>query len=147
MNFELGLRVQGSAFRLLLSVICFALILLVMPTGAGAERPYSPTASHVKVAVQEADPNVPETVDFVLRLEEYAAKRAILNYRPIGRQIMFEQEAEINAVISPGTDIKVTLDLSTHYMPPGVEVEYYWTLFDAVGGTTDTAVKTFKLLD
>ena len=154
MNFESGLRVQGSrgkvqgsTCRLLLSTFCLALVLIIMPAGAGAERPNAPTASHVKVAVQEADPKFPDSVDFVLRLEEYAARRATLNYRPVGRQITSEQEAEINAVVSPGTDIRVTLDLSTHYMPPGVEVEYYWTLFDAAGGTTDTAVKTFKLLD
>ncbi len=148
---------RTGVYKRLLTLL-FTLILLVVPTGAGAEwlhpdradpcvRPYNaPLASHVKVEVQEADPKFPNTVDFVLRLKEYAAKRAILNYRPVGRQITSEQEAEIKTP-APGTDIKVTLDLSTHYMPPGVEVEYYWTLFDAAGGTTDTAVKTFKLLD
>ena len=146
MSLGIGFKVRGSALRLLLSV-CFVFALLFVPAGTYAERSYSPPASHVKVALQEADPDFPDKVDFVLRLEEYAAKRAILNYRPVGRQITSEQEAEIASTVPPGTDIRVTLDLSTHYMPPGVEVEYYWSLFDDAGGTTDTAVKTFKLLD
>jgi len=133
-----------SGRRLL--TLLFALMLLLVPSAVHAESLSAPLASHVKVELMEADPKFPDTVDFVLRLKEYAAKRAILNYKPVGRQITSEQEADIDNP-APGTDIKVTLDLSTHYMPPGVDVEYYWTLFDAAGGTTDTSVKTFKLLD
>ncbi|MEO6458095.1 MAG: hypothetical protein ABIO92_07445, partial [Chloroflexia bacterium] len=140
-----GRRYTVGVYKPLLTLL-FALMLVVMPSGVHAKGLASPPASHVKVEVMEADPKFPDTVDFVLRLKEYAAKRAILNYRPVGRQITSEQEADIDNP-APGANIKVTLDLSTHYMPPGVDVEYYWTLFDAAGGTTDTAVKTFKLLD
>src|SRR5687767_5705109 len=142
---EAGRRQKAEGRRLL--TLLFALMLVVIPSRVLAGSLTFPPASHVKVEVMEAAPNFPDTIDFVLRLKEYAAARAILNYKPVGRQITSEQEADIEATVPPGTDIRVTLDLSTHYMPPGVEVEYYWTLFDDAGGSTDTAVKTFKLLD
>src|SRR5688500_16477148 len=144
-QFETVRRQKAEGRRLL--TLLFALMLVVMPSRIYAGSLSAPPASHVKVAVMEVLSDFPDTVDFVLQLKEYAAARAILNYKPVGRQITSEQEADIEGTVPPGTDIRVTLDLSTHYMPPGVEVEYYWTLFDDTGASTDTAVKTFELLD
>jgi hypothetical protein len=41
----------------------------------------------------------------------------------------------------------VTLDLTTDYIPPGTQVEYYWTLTGPDGNTEDTPSTTFKLMD
>src|SRR5688500_12699399 len=89
-QFEI-IRKQKVEDRRLLTLL-FALVLVVMPPGVYAGSISAPPASNVKVAVMEVLSDFPDTVDFVLQLKEYAAARAILNYKPVGRQITSEQE-------------------------------------------------------
>ncbi|HUP28419.1 MAG TPA: peptidase MA family metallohydrolase [Chloroflexia bacterium] len=98
----------------------------------------------VTVEVQEVDANFPNLVAFTLRLKGFKAKHATLNIRLVGRTTTSEVKADLD---SPTNEISTNLDLSTHYMPPGAEIEYYWSLEDASGAAAETPKKTFKLLD
>ncbi|HEX9988215.1 MAG TPA: peptidase MA family metallohydrolase [Chloroflexia bacterium] len=102
--------------------------------------------SKLKVRVQEAKPEFPDRITFRLRASGFTARRATLNYSLVGQPVTAGVEAKM---AGPTADLSldVTLDLSTHYIPPGTEVSYYWTLLGASGETVDTPSKTFKVLD
>jgi hypothetical protein len=100
----------------------------------------------VTVISQDAAPHFPETVDFTLKTTGFQAARATLNYSLVGDPITAGEEADVAAPAS-NLSVSFTLDLSTHYIPPGTEVSYYWTLTAPSGDTVDTPANTFQMLD
>lgn len=100
----------------------------------------------IVVVEQGAVPDFPSTVEFTLKARGFPAHRAVLSYRLEGSDITIEVPAEID---EPGDDVDltVTLDLSTHYIPPGSQVTYFWTLTDSAGRSASTPVETFQLVD
>jgi len=134
------------------AVAIFLLSLLVIaPSSAFAHAAlgnrYSVLAAGaVTVVSEDAQPNFPDTVDFTLKTTGFTAARATLNYSLVGEPVTAGEEADV-ARPTDKLEVKYTLDLSTHYVPPGTEVSYYWTLTGPSGDTVDTPAKTFQMLD
>jgi hypothetical protein len=100
----------------------------------------------VQVIQQDAKPNFPDTVDFTFKATGFLSARATLNYSLVGEAVTAGEEADIPQPTDT-LDLKLTLDLATHYIPPGTQVSYYWTLTAPSGDTVDTPPKTFRMLD
>ncbi len=131
-------------------VISLALLLgIVLPANAWSaplDTRYSVLGTSLVVDGQSADPQFPDTIAFALRAHGFEAARAELNYRLVGDPVTAGQQVDVKEPTSQ-PDLKATLDLSTHYIPPGAEVAYYWTLTDGSGETVDTPAQSFTMLD
>jgi hypothetical protein len=103
--------------------------------------------SKLVVQVQEAESHFPDRIDFTLRASGFTARRATLNYSLVGQPVTAGIEADDIDRPTADLNLDVTLDLSTHYIPPGTEVSYYWTLLGPSGETVDTPAKTLKIVD
>ena len=101
--------------------------------------------SPVVVDVQSAKPSFPDTVEFDLQAHGYDTARAELNYRLVGDPVTVGQQAPIASTTNT-LDLQVTLDLATHYIPPGAEVAYHWTL-TGEQGDVETPESTFIMPD
>ncbi|HEX8597255.1 MAG TPA: peptidase MA family metallohydrolase [Chloroflexia bacterium] len=104
------------------------------------------TRYSVLVEEQSVEADFPESVEFRLRASGFETARAELNYRLVGDPVTAGMQADLEEVTS-APDLSVTLDLTTDYIPPGTQLEYYWTLTDEEGNTAETPVETFKLMD
>jgi hypothetical protein len=104
------------------------------------------TAPSVTVVAQDAAPNFPDTDDYTFKATGFQAARATLNYSLDGEAVTAGEEADVPQPTDT-LDLKLTLDLATHYIPPGTQVSYYWTLTAPSGDTVDTPAKTFQMLD
>src|SRR5438552_1925449 len=126
---------RAIAVSLLFCLVAFA------PSPATAHSLLA-TAPSVTVVAQDATPNFPDTVDFTFKATGFLAARATLNYSLVGEAVTAGEEADVPQPTDT-LDLKLTLDLATHYIPPGTQVSYYWTLTAPSGDTADTPAKTF----
>ncbi|MEO8288129.1 MAG: peptidase MA family metallohydrolase [Chloroflexota bacterium] len=124
----------------------FMLLSLLVTLSPRTAQALTLNQSTITVKEQGAVPNFPDTVDFTLKADGYETERATLNYSLVGDPVTAGVEADISGTTS-NVDTKLTLDLATHYIPPGSQVSYYWTLTNPSGETIDTPAKTFKMLD
>jgi hypothetical protein len=97
------------------------------------------------IDAQSARPQFPEMVDFSLRAHGFETFRAELSYRLVGEPVTAGIEADVGYPTS-NLSLQATLDLTTHYIPPGAQVAYYWTLTgeDVV---VETPEETFTMRD
>jgi hypothetical protein len=102
--------------------------------------------TQLAVIAQEARPRFPEAVDFTLKTSGFEATRATLLFRPVGSPITGRLEERLQASTS-ALDLRVSLDLATASIPPGAQVEYYWSLSGPSGTTADTQRDVFSLID
>jgi hypothetical protein len=116
--------------------------LLVATGGAQAQT----VTSGLAVTGQDVAVHFPETVDFTLQASGFLAERAELNFRLSGDPVTSGVQAEMDKP-SADLDVNVSLDLSTHYIPPGSEVQYYWTLTGASESVAYTPSKSFVMSD
>src|SRR5436190_2776881 len=130
------------------SKIVLALLIALLPLLAAAgPHAYAQTAQpRLVVDSQSADPHFPDTVDFKLQAHGFEVSRAELNYGLVGDPVTSELEASVDNP-NPNLNTKVTLDLSTNYIPPGAEVAYYWTLEGDAPDKVYTPQKTFIMPD
>ncbi|HYP40273.1 MAG TPA: hypothetical protein VEX13_07910, partial [Chloroflexia bacterium] len=75
--------------------------------------------SKLNVQVHEAKSRFPEEIDFSLRTSGFTAKRATLNYSLVGQPVTAGIEADDMDGPTADINLNLTLDLSTHYIPPG----------------------------
>jgi hypothetical protein len=123
-------------------------LLYLFTTVAWAAPPTYAQATQTPLRVEAQDVRVdfPDTVEFSLRASGFEAERAQLNYTLVGYPVTSGVQADMDGP-SSDLDLSVQLDLSVDYIPPGAQVEYYWTLTSPSDETADTPVKTFRLLD
>ncbi|HET6263067.1 MAG TPA: peptidase MA family metallohydrolase [Chloroflexia bacterium] len=114
----------------------------------GPHYSFSVLSPHPSLLVesQTAEADFPSSVEFRLKASGFETARAELNYRLVGDSVTAGMQAEVEEVTA-APDLGVTLDLTTDYLPPGSQVEYYWTLTDPLGNTTETPTQAFKLVD
>jgi hypothetical protein len=118
---------------------------LVPLLSAGTARAQVATQQGLVVEAQSARPQFPDMVDFALRAHGFTTFRAELNYRLVGEPYTAGIEAQV-AAPATNLDLQVTLDLSTHYIPPGAEVSYHWKL-TGENADVETPEKTFTMTD
>ena len=144
-----GYRRRAKAFSAACRLSSVVLVLLVC---LGALYPHSGVAfaqlqkPTVTVDQETATPHFPDTIDFSLRAHGFEASRADLNYRLVGDPVTDQETVKFDNSTS---DIaaKVTLDLSTHYIPPGASVVYYWTLTGDASQPVYSPQQTFTVSD
>src|SRR5438045_2875604 len=98
------------------------------------------------VDAQEAEPHFPDTIRFTLKAHGLDARSATLRYQLVGQQATRDLDAEVRGGPSSLAS-DADLDLSLHYIPPGAQVAYYWTLTAESGESVNTPTRTFTLLD
>ncbi len=139
-----GIETTPSPYSLL--PIFFALLLVLLPLlSGGSAYAQASRPPQVTVEAQSAMPHFPDKVDFALNAHGFETVHASLNYRLVGEPVTEGLEADVSGA-TPNLDLKVALDLSTHYIPPGAEVSYYWTL-KGKDTETETPEKTFVMPD
>jgi hypothetical protein len=147
-----GPGVVGNGGRLLLLAILLLAILAICPVRPVAAAPLPPAVSTAttgvaRVVAQSARPEFPERITFALTAESDAAEivEARLFYRPTASEVSNLAAAQVTR----GQRIELThvVDMTARYLPPGLEIEYYWSLIDAAGNRTDTAPQTFLYQD
>ncbi|CAA9548677.1 MAG: hypothetical protein AVDCRST_MAG18-114 [uncultured Thermomicrobiales bacterium] len=142
----------GRVWRALLIVILFVGFGGGDQVAAVRAAPAPPAAAPLvsaapRVASQAAKPEFPDRITFTLTAESGAAEitDARLFYRPTASEV-----ANLSiAPVTRGRRIELThiVDMKARYLPPGLEIEYYWSLIDAAGNRTDTAPQTFLYQD
>ena len=152
METELALSRQHSAqhtrlFRVgaLRALLLAVLLISLLPIAEAVPARAQALSSGLTVDAQTARPHFPDTVDFALKAHGFEAVHAELNYRLVGDPVTAGIQANIT-LPSPNIDLDVTLDLSTHYIPPGAELAYHWTLEGEVR-TVETPEKTIVMPD
>jgi hypothetical protein len=116
------------------------------PLSQGMSLQDTALQAQLTVVSQEAAPRFPDAVDFTLKASGFPAERATLYYRPAGSPVTSRLEEPLQGTAST-LDLRVSLDLLTTSIPPGAQVEYYWTLTSASGSTADTPAQIFTLTD
>lgn len=144
---------QAWRGRLIAATLFLLLCLTALPSHSFAQHStLSPRSSaliaqpSIAVDDQSAVSDFPDKVTFHLKAHGFEAARAQVNYRISGDSITAEEKADLKSPAA-NLDLKLDLDLNTHYMPPGSEVEYYWTLVDKNGDEVDTPAATVKIVD
>jgi hypothetical protein len=102
--------------------------------------------SDFRLIAQSAKPEFPNRIVFTLKAEaDVEIREARLFYRPAQAEITNLSQAEV----TPGRAIDLThnVDMRTRYLPPGLDIVYYWSLTDAQGQSHDTAPQTFLYQD
>lgn len=127
------------------------LLVLLLPMLGASTAQAQVGASGLVVESQTARPKFPDTVEFDLKAHGFNVTRAELDYRLVGSPVTDGIEAEVGTN-SSSLDLQVNLDLATHYIPPGAEVAYHWTLtgeWALTGEQADieTPDKTFIMSD
>ncbi len=126
------------------------LALLLMCGGgvsAGAASATGAAPAAFRVISQAAKPAFPDTITFTLSAESDAGEivDARLFYRPTASEV-----ANLAvAAITRGRRIDVTqaVDMRDRYLPPGLDIQYFWSLTDAAGNRFDTAPQQFLYQD
>jgi hypothetical protein len=125
---------------LLLASLALALLLPVAPVA------HAQTAQKLVVDSQTAEGHFPDTIKFSLKAHGYEARNAMLHYKLVGQQITTDLDASPSGGVS-GFSSSVEVNLTDHYIPPGTEITYYWSLTAPSGESVNTSPGTFTLLD
>jgi hypothetical protein len=134
-------RHRGHIRAAVLALVCLcAAVTWAAPTAARKWQ------AAPRVESQDVRIDFPGTIRFTLMADGFEAERAQVNYTLVGDPVTSGMQADIGAP-SSDLDVSVELDLSVHYIPPGTEIEYYWTLTSPTGETADTPAETFRLVD
>ncbi|HUS15579.1 MAG TPA: peptidase MA family metallohydrolase [Chloroflexia bacterium] len=101
------------------------------------------------IVVDEVDVRAgfPTEVVFTLRAHAPGGRitRAVVSYQPTGDPVTGNVVADLTPASSIQTEAR--LDTRLHYMPPGVDVTYYWSLDDAAGHHYDTPPRRLRYED
>lgn len=133
--------------------VLLALMLAIsgVASRAGAAAPSPDTVSRaphaaLRVLAQGAKPEFPSRIVFTLRAEaDEEITAATLFYRPALAQVTNLSRAPM----TPGRSVELAhaVDMTTRYLPPGLDIVYYWSLTDARGQRHDTPPQTFLYQD
>jgi len=102
--------------------------------------------SAIRTIEQSAKPEFPNRITFTLKAEaDEEIREARLFYRPALAEVTNLSQAEV----TPGRQVSIAheVDMKTRYLPPGLDIVYYWSLTDAQGQRHDTAPQTFLYQD
>lgn len=124
--------------------LVMVLVLIFNPAWPGS-TPVS-AATGIEVKTLSAKPSFPDRIDFRL---EATSQHKITEVALLYRVGVSPIERMAYPSFEPGSDIvaQYSLDTQENYLPPGVWVEYYWTLQDESGDTFQTAPERFSYED
>jgi hypothetical protein len=121
---------------------------LLLAAFGTALLPFAPTRAQDAIRVESATatPDFPNGVAFSVSADAD---------RPIVKADLLYTKAEVetlnleSADVTPGQHVDVTLpvDFRSAYVPPGVDITYYWRLTDDSGDVTETEPKMVTWMD
>jgi hypothetical protein len=121
-------------------ILAILLILSVgLPTQVAAQEP-------IRVLDQSVETAFRDYITFNIDLEsDSPITEARLLYRVAGQFATARGDAEIE----PGTQVQTsfTIDQNRDYLPPGTELEYWWTITDEAGNELKTEPQPLLYLD
>ena len=127
------------------------LMLAFMPGFAAAPSAAAPRdgalAPTFRILAQSAQPAFPERITFELTVASDGPPitAARLFYRPVAAEVTSLAVAEVRA--AQQITIRQVVDMRANYLPPGLDVQYVWSLTDAAGNEFTTAPQRFLYQD
>lgn len=100
-----------------------------------------------RIIAQSAKPEFPERITFELTVASAGTPitAARLFYRPVAAEVTSLAVAEVHA--AQQLTIRQVVDMRANYLPPGLDLQYVWSLTDAAGNEFTTAPQTFLYQD
>jgi hypothetical protein len=100
-----------------------------------------------RVIAQSAQPEFPERITFDLTIASDGAPitAARLFYRPVAAEVTSLAVAEVRP--AQQQTVHQVVDMRANYLPPGLDLQYVWSLTDAAGNEFTTAPQTFLYQD
>src|SRR5690348_2120107 len=111
-------------------------------------RPLYAQAAPVVVSKQAVAPQFPDGITFSLDAHVDGGRtitRATVSYQAQGDPYTRDVAAQFTPAARVA--ISATADTQVNYIPPGVSVDYYWTLEDNAGARFDTPRATVRYDD
>lgn len=113
----------------------------------GAARVATPAPqTAIQVRASAARPRFPQQITYTLTATSSADIVDVrLFYRPVA--------AEVTQLVHPDftrgrqVTIDYVLDMTRHYLPPGIDLQFYWALTDAAGNQLETTPQQFRYQD
>jgi hypothetical protein len=139
---------MGRRWRTFLALLALALMPGLAAAPPAAAAPSGGTqAPAFRVIAQSAQPTFPERITFDLTAASDGAPiiAARLFYRPVAAEVTSLAVAEVSA--APQVTIHQVVDMRANYLPPGLDLQYVWSLTDAAGNEFTTAPQTFLYQD
>ncbi|MHB1006198.1 MAG: peptidase MA family metallohydrolase [Chloroflexota bacterium] len=125
---------------------------LLLSVGAGVAWPGTVAAQvispsrGISSSALDAQLNFPRDVTFRLSASaDVNIVAATLRYKQVGQSTVTTNQ--VTFAPNSTVDLSYAWDLQKYYVPPGVEIEYYWMLEDASGRRVRTDSRTFVLDD
>lgn len=138
---------MGRRWRTLLAILALALMPRLAATPSAATAVPVATAPAFRIIAQSAQPEFPERITFDLTVASDSAPitAARLFYRPVAAEVTSLAVAEVST--AQQVTIQQVADMRANYLPPGLDLQYVWSLTDAAGNEFTTAPQTFLYQD
>jgi hypothetical protein len=126
-----------------------AALLIIVAIGSvvpAVAQPESQAAGAARFIDTSADADFPVEMTFNLEVEsDTSINAAELYWRPADDPQLSAAYPEID----PGTTVDITyeVDLSTNYLPPGLDIVYFWRVIDADGAVSESPEATIWYMD
>lgn len=128
-----------------LALVATLIAALVLADGGGTN--HGARAGTITVVERGVAPAFPRSIGFALTAEGTTAEivEARLLYRPVAASVT----QLIVPQLTPGRRVTIaaTVDMMPRWLPPGLDIDYYWSLADAAGNRFDTAPRRFRYED
>ncbi len=117
------------------------------PPAAAAHAAASAQAPAFRVIAQAAKPEFPARITFDLTVASDGAPitAARLFYRPVAAEVTSLAVVEIST--AQQVTIHQVVDMRANYLPPGLDLQYVWSLTDAAGNEFTTTPQIFLYQD
>jgi hypothetical protein len=125
------------------SIRIFLLLMLLAVTSVSGVSAQVGTLELPVQATTSAKIDFPRGIDFSTTVDvpdEFEPDRAEFYYRPtadLTLNLVFVPASGVGE-IDTGVSAAVSIDLQTNYLPSGIDLTYFWRLFDASGNSIDS---------
>jgi len=108
--------------------------------------------SDLQISLNKVEPSFPLKLKFQFNATSSPDKKYSkieLNYRLVGDVATRVRVQDLTDNGTPSGKFNINFDIDTQkeYVPPGVRLNYYWTIFDQTGNSFDTKSQEFTLKD
>jgi hypothetical protein len=130
-------------------VVRLLLVLLVVALAAARPDGVAPAraAEGVAWSADEVRPQFPERIEYRITISSPAAE--ITDVRLYYGHIQDPIRTQVRPAFTPGRQVAASFTLNTRerYLPPGSEIEYFWSARDATGARYESPRQRFTYMD
>lgn len=139
---DFALRAASHARRALLALLVVGLA-MALPGGAVTAR----AAAEITWSANEVRPQFPERIDYRITISSSTAE--ITDVRLYYGHIQDPIRTQVRPTFTPGRQVTASFTLNTRerYLPPGSEIEYFWSARDAAGARYESPRQRFTYMD